>query len=324
MTKKNVGKKTLAKNSKPGKKKTKAKPKKKTKPVKTKSPILRSIVGFFLLVTIVVSTFFAVHLAFPPDNSENVFSDYTQYEIFPKGEDNHYPVTDSPPVIHSKLPQIALIIDDVGYNRPIAKKFSELDKNITFSVLPNSPHKRSIAIAAHNNGLEIMLHLPMEPFEYPKVNPGPGALLVSMSQDELITQLSSDIAAIPYVKGVNNHMGSRMTSLSSKMYQIFTILKKEELFFIDSRTSPQSLCKPSARLLQIPFAERDVFLDHFQTHKAIKRQINSLVRKALKTGGAIGIGHPHKVTYEVLKKELSYIKSKVRIVHASKFVKTLG
>ncbi len=145
-----------------------------------------------------------------------------------------------------------------------------------------------------------------------------------MSPDELTDTLKKHIASFPYIKGVNNHMGSRMTALSSKMYQIFVVLKKEDLFFIDSRTSAQSLCKPSARLLQLSFAQRDVFLDHMQTPKAIKRQINLLITHAQKYGTAIGIGHPHKITYEVLKKEIGKLKTKVRIVHASKLVKPLG
>jgi len=169
-----------------------------------------------------------------------------------------------------------------------------------------------------------MLHLPMEPFEYPKINPGPKALLVSLTPDELTDRLKSHIAEIPYVKGVNNHMGSRMTALSSKMYQIFVVLKTEELFFIDSRTSSQSLCKPSARLLQIPFAQRDVFLDHIQTTEAIRQQVNRLIAHAEKYGSAIGIGHPHKTTYEVLKNELGNIRTKAEIVHASTLVKPLG
>lgn len=306
--------------------------KKKAKTISTKkkpdqnsgSPVLKSLIGFFLLIAIVVTTFSIVHLVFPPEKSENAFSDYKQFEVFPVGDDNHPADIELPPAISSKLPEIAIIIDDVGYNRKIATRFADLDSNITFSVLPNSPHKRSIAINAHKKGLEIMLHLPMEPFEYPKVNPGPNALLVSMTPNELKTQLRKDIAGIPFVKGVNNHMGSRMTSLSSKMYQIFTILKEEDLFFIDSRTAPQSLCKPSARLLQIPFAERNTFLDHFQTPEAVNRQIDSLLRKALKNGSAIGIGHPHKITFEVLKERFPEITSKVKIVHASKLVKTLG
>ena len=107
-----------------------------------------------------------------------------------------------------------------------------------------------------------MLHLPMEPSEYPMVNPGPGALLSSMSADELIAQLKKDLQSVSSIKGVNNHMGSKMTQHSAQMYQIFSILKKEGLYFIDSRTTSKTLCKPSARLLQVPFAERDVFLDH--------------------------------------------------------------
>ena len=324
MTKIKPVKKSSPKKLNQTKKKTKASSTKKSSAQNSGSPVLKSLIGFCLLVAIVVTTFFIVHLVFPPEKSETAFSDYKQFEVFPISEDHSIADVEPSPVISSKLPEIAIIIDAVGYNRKIATRFADLNRNITFSVLPNSPHKRSIAIKAHRKGLEIMLHLPMEPFEYPKVNPGPGALLVSMTPNELKTQLRKDIAAIPFVKGVNNHMGSRMTSLSSKMYQIFTILKEEDLFFIDSKTAPQSLCKPSARLLQIPFAERNIFLDHFQTPEAVNRQINALLRRALKNGRAIGIGHPHKVTFEVLKERLPEIKSKVKIVHASKLVKTLG
>lgn len=324
MTKKKPVKNASPQKSKQVKRKTKTIPAKKRPDKSSGSSILKSIIGFLLLIAIVFTTFFMVHIVFPPEKSENALSDYKQFEVFPKGVDNHPAEINPQPVISSKLPEIAIIIDDVGYNRKIATKFADLNSNITFSVLPNSPHKKSIAVNAHRKGLEIMLHLPMEPFEYPKVNPGPGALLVSMTPNELKTQLRKDISAVPFVKGVNNHMGSRMTSLSSKMYQIFTILKEEDLFFIDSRTAPQSLCKPSARLLQIPFAERNIFLDHFQTPEAVNRQINALIRRALKNGRAIGIGHPHKITFEVLKERLPEITSKVKIVHASKLVRTLG
>ena len=164
-------------------------PGKKIKQTKNNSPLLRSIAGFFLLIAIVVSTFFIVHIILPPDNVRKADPDYSAYEVFPVVE-NHI-TTSTPPVNSSELPVIALNIDDIGYNRSIAKKFAELDKNFTFSILPNSPHKRSIALDAHKKGVEIMLHLPMEPFEYPKVNPGPGALLVSMTPAELTAQLES-------------------------------------------------------------------------------------------------------------------------------------
>ena len=169
-----------------------------------------------------------------------------------------------------------------------------------------------------------MLHLPMEPLEYPKVNPGPGTLLTSMTPDELIQQLNKNLDALPDVKGVNNHMGSKMTGESSQMYQIFSILKKKNLYFVDSRTSPQTLCKPSARLFQIPFAQRDVFLDHQQEARFIREQIKELIRIARRNGYAVGIGHPHEITYNVLREMLPDLQKDVELVPASKIVHRLG
>jgi hypothetical protein len=165
-----------------------------------------------------------------------------------------------------------------------------------------------------------MLHLPMEPHEYPQVNPGPGALLTSMSPDELISQLKKNLDAVPGIKGVNNHMGSKMTTVSSQIYQIFSVLKQRELFFIDSLTTLNSLCKPSARLFQIPFAQRDVFIDHIVDPDFIRRQINQLIQIAHNRGEAVGIAHPHIETYTVLREMLPDLQKKVRIVPASQIV----
>jgi hypothetical protein len=247
-----------------------------------------------------------------------------EYEVFPKPEDKQRPPFHPIPAKPPKKPEVAIIIDDIGYNRELAEKFADLGIAITFSVLPMSPYTRTIAKASHQKGVEIMLHLPMEPVEYPRINPGPGALLVSMSPDELLHQLKQNLERVPYVTGVNNHMGSRLTSVSSRMYQVFSIVKKRQLFFIDSRTTSRSVCGPSARLFQISYAERDVFLDHLQTKQSIMRQISSLVKKAEKNGSAIGIGHPHTMTYEALRDTVNKYKSRVRFVHASKLVKIPG
>jgi polysaccharide deacetylase 2 family uncharacterized protein YibQ len=108
------------------------------------------------------------------------------------------------------------------------------------------------------------------------------------------------------------------------MYQIFSILKKRGLYFIDSRTSAQTLCKPSARLLQIPFAQRDVFLDHEQAPQFIRKQVKELIRIARRNGYAVGIGHPHSTTYEVLREMLPELKKAVQLVPVSKIVHRLG
>lgn len=169
-----------------------------------------------------------------------------------------------------------------------------------------------------------MLHLPMEPVQYPTANPGPGAILSSMTPDELLTQLKKDIKDVPYIRGVNNHMGSRLTSQADQMNQIFTILKKEKLFFIDSRTAPKSQGKASARLLKVRFAQRDVFLDNIQEYAYIKGQLRELVGLAEKHGSAIGIGHPYKATLDTLSRELPKLKDKVTIVRASRLTHIPG
>jgi polysaccharide deacetylase 2 family uncharacterized protein YibQ len=211
------------------------------------------------------------------------------------------------------LPRVAIIIDDLGYDSRIAQQFLDLDATLTFSILPYSPQQSKIAYAAQKKGLEAMLHLPMEPEEYPAIDPGPGVLLTSMSPDELIGQLEKNIMAIPHITGVNNHMGSKLTANSPKMRQVFTILKKRGLFFIDSRTTTKTLCRSSARLLQIPFAERDVFLDHVLSPATIRKQLQYLVQVAEKQGAAVGIGHPHTVTLNVLKEELPMLEERVQL-----------
>ncbi len=239
----------------------------------------------------------------------------------PKPLPRAVPVPVPEPVPIKALPEISIIIDDIGYDRELCEKLIKLDTSLTFSILPRSPFQTSLSRLAVDRGSEIMLHLPMEPKEYPRVNPGPGALLTRMSPDELVGQLELNLEDLPYIKGVNNHMGSKMTASSTQMNQVFSVLKKRGLYFIDSKTDPDSTGRSSARLFQVPFGERDVFLDHVQTKEFVRNQINLLIRIAEKHGSAIGIAHPHEVTYRVLRETLPDLKKRVKIVPASRLVK---
>jgi polysaccharide deacetylase 2 family uncharacterized protein YibQ len=229
-----------------------------------------------------------------------------------------------PPEKTPALPQVAIIIDDIGYDRAMARKLLALDTDLTFSVLPFAPHSRSIALEIRRRSNELMLHLPMEPEEYPAVDPGPGALLSAMTPDELLLQLRKNLDAVPGIKGVNNHMGSRLTAESSRMYQIFTVLKKEGFFFIDSRSTPHTMGRPSARMFNLPFAERDVFLDHEKDPNYIRRQVEQMIRIAKENGQAVAIGHPYAATYQVLQEMLPAIKRQVQLVPASAVVNVLA
>lgn len=343
----------MVRKKRAGVKKAKKSSAKKVKRLSIKSHIAKSLYGVVFLAFIVVVGGFAANYVLPPQNRIQPISSGQQskktvrhlakkvethsgkntpsFEIFPEKENNVSGAGHSPAVykmkellVMEKLPKVAIIIDDLGYDRQIAEKFLGLDAALTFSILPHSPFQDAIARKANEKGLEIMLHLPMEPMEYPKINPGPGALYTTMSNDSRIYQLKKNLDAIPFIKGVNNHMGSRMTSISTQMYQIFSVLKKKDLYFIDSRTTEESLCKPSARLLKIPFAQRDVFLDHHQTYNSISNQIRRLIHIANIQNEAIGIGHPHEITCEVLRDILPDIKKQVEIVPASEVTHIIG
>ena len=219
--------------------------------------------------------------------------------------------------VQANGPRVAIIIDDIGFDRKMAAALNRLDQNITLSILPGSPFGRQLAAELHEKGSEIMLHLPMEPVQFPEVDPGPGAILSRMSPDELLRQLRKNLDSLPHIRGVNNHMGSRITAQSSKMHQIFTVLKQRQLFFIDSLTSPKTLCRASASLLKVSFAQRDIFLDNVQEQEYIKQQVKKLVKVAKRHGTAIGIGHPYAATLETLEKVIPALRSEVTIVPAS-------
>ncbi|UCD90786.1 MAG: divergent polysaccharide deacetylase family protein [Desulfobacterales bacterium] len=318
----------------------KKKPSQKKRPRKTASKtrkqnhlttyLLKAFTGIgVLIVLVVLAALVAHHMISRKSPLEPVAKPQTinipRFEIYPKEEIIPRKIIPKPtPTLPEQLPKIAIIVDDLGYDKYIVEKFLALDAALTFSVLPHIPYQKRIANAAFEKGFEIMLHLPMEPDEFPKIDPGPGALLSSMSPDELIDQLNKNIDTVPFVKGVNNHMGSKMTKISTQLYQIFSVLKKRNLFFIDSLTTTESLCKPSARLLRVPFAQRDVFLDHIQDPDFIHQQFNRLIQIAETHGEAIGIAHPYHVTFEVLSKLIPELKKKAILVPASEVVHIIG
>ena len=147
---------------------------------------------------------------------------------------------------------------------------------------------------------EVILHLPMEPQGYPGVNPGEGALLLSMSRDELLKGVRSALDSTPGVSGANNHMGSRFTENAGSMKIVLAELNGRGLYFIDSGTSPASSASGAAREVGIPFRKRDVFLDHNPSENAVRVQLKGLIRTARIEGTALGIGHPYGSTYRVL------------------------
>jgi hypothetical protein len=119
-------------------------------------------------------------------------------------------------------------------------------------------------------------------------------------------------------------MGSKLTQSDSQMHQIFTVLKKRNMFFVDSHTTKDSVCRPAARLFKIPFAQRDVFIDHYLDDVSIRKHLKRLVAESKRQGSAIGIAHPHDITFRALEEQLPLLKQEIQLVPVSRLVKIPG
>jgi len=218
-------------------------------------------------------------------------------------------------------PKVAIVIDDLGGENQMSQEILHWNVPLTLSILPFTPYSKVLAQQAHQRGKEVILHLPMEPYGYPQTKPGEGVLLQEMEEEKLLRQLSRDLEAVPNIKGVSNHMGSRLMEDPGKVRIIMKELKRRGLFFLDSRTSPQTMGIQIAESIGVRATERNLFLDHSQDPEEIKRQLEKLAQLSLETGSAIGIGHPHPSTLKSLKEMIPRMKEKgIKIVPLSSLV----
>jgi uncharacterized protein len=223
-----------------------------------------------------------------------------------------------------RLPRVAIIIDDIGYDLEKARAFMSIDMPLTLAVLPMAPSTADIVGEARRKGVEIMLHLPMEPKGYPALNPGPGALLNSMGCQEIRKLLVRHLDEIPEARGVNNHMGSSFTEWDENMTVLMEEIGRRGLFFVDSRTSALSKGYSVARRMGVPAVSRNVFLDNKQSVEAISIQLERLLGVARRRGEAVGIAHPFPETLEVLRREAARLKRETRVLKVSELVKVNG
>lgn len=219
-----------------------------------------------------------------------------------------------------ELPRVAIVIDDLGQDIKQLWRVLEIDAPVTVAVLPFLPHSRKVAEEATSQGREVILHLPMEPKD-PSNNPGLGALFISMSGEEIEAQLKKDLEAIPYIRGVNNHMGSRFTEDERRMRVVFEAIKERGLYFLDSKTTPHSTASRLARSMGVRAVERQVFLDNEQDSEYVKGQVERLITVAKDKGHAVAIGHPHPSTLSALKEVIPLLKDAgVEVVPLSSLV----
>ncbi len=212
------------------------------------------------------------------------------------------------PKVPEKIPgikpknKVALIMDDMGYSLDAIYDILSLQEPITVAIIPFSPLGEQTAQIAHQNGLEILLHLPLESINNAEANNAiEGIISTDMSEQEIITLVERNLDQVPYISGVNNHMGSKVTPNELMMHTILQRLKQRNLFFVDSRTTGKSVAYDVALKLEIPTAQRQVFLDGELDEAYIREKLIELFTLAQKRGEAVGICHPLPETLKVLK-----------------------
>ncbi|GAB6269839.1 MAG: hypothetical protein STSR0002_25820 [Smithella sp.] len=218
--------------------------------------------------------------------------------------------------------QVAIIIDDIGYDLKQIQELLKINADITLAILPLCPHTREAAEMFHKAHRETLLHLPMEPLSYPREKPGPGALFTDMSNDEIIFQLEKDIAAVPYISGVNNHMGSKFMMDEKKLTVVFNQLKNKRLFFVDSRTTADTKTFVTAEKVGLPVAARKIFLDNNRDYNEIYNILINVAKKNGDDAPVIIIGHPYPETVRAVGDAVKVLREKeVAIVPVSRLIK---
>ena len=218
-------------------------------------------------------------------------------------------------------PRIAIVMDDFGYNMNNLEGLFAIGQPVTLSILPGLPYSRRIAQAAAEHGYETILHLPLESHrkdvreEFDTIKSG-------MGESQVLERLQAQIASIPGLKGVSNHMGSKSTEDAVLMTEIFGYLKKKGLYFLDSLTSPNTVCGQTALKVGLPCGRRGIFLDNSSDADYIKKQLSQARKIALRKGRAIAICHDRKTTIAVLAEGLPEMSAEgVRFVFLSELVK---
>ncbi|MFH1860623.1 MAG: divergent polysaccharide deacetylase family protein [bacterium] len=246
-------------------------------------------------------------------------------------------IPEQPATVTKTIAKITIILDDVGYvTGGFVRKLWQIKVPLTMSIIPGLMCSKEAAEMSHRCGFEVMLHMPMEYCGNSKITDGDilcmadrknsspykWALLSGMSEKEVQRQLEGAIKDVPYIKGVNNHMGSRATADSKLMALFMDKLKGKGLYFVDSLTTPKTVAYKFAKEYGINAARRKVFLDNINDIEHVKQQMNALIAIAKKDGTAIGIGHATKgSTVAVLSEMMPLLKAQgIEVVPASELV----
>ena len=212
------------------------------------------------------------------------------------------------------------MIDDLGNTRA-GRRAVSLPGPLTVAVLPFTPFASQLAHDAHANGKQVLVHLPMQSMRGHSL--GPHGLSIGLTRSEFQRRVRDALRSVPFARGVNNHMGSRLTADPEPMRWLMSILSEQpDWLFLDSRTTHLTVAAETARQSGVAVVSRDVFLDNDRRPREIQRRLRQALSLARRRGHAVAIGHPHAETLGVLEQELPEIRRQgVRLVPISELAR---
>jgi polysaccharide deacetylase 2 family uncharacterized protein YibQ len=222
--------------------------------------------------------------------------------------------------VGGQVGRLAIVLDDAGASTEVMREVERLPLAVAVAVLPNAAHSAEVARALGAEGREVLLHMPMEPLENHGPGPGDGAVEVGLQPGEVRARLERALGVVAAARGVNNHMGSRATADAATMRDVMVVLADHGLYFLDSRTTSDTVAERVARESGVPALHRDVFLDVVSEPDAVRRALEQAVARARFQGSAVAIGHVHPLTLELLAVELPRIMGDVRLVRPSQLL----
>lgn len=219
-----------------------------------------------------------------------------------------------------RLPAIAIVIDDLGKQEIPGRRVAELPGPVACAFLPLARHTPKLAELAHAHHKEVILHLPMESMDFRPLDEG--GLTLDMTEARFIATVRDSIGRVPHVAGINNHMGSLLTRHPGAMTWLMAALKQSGgLFFVDSRTTTQTVAQKVALESGVPTTRRNVFLDNDPDPAAIERELRRLLALARRDGAALAIGHPYPETLAFLEHWLPTLPGQgVRLVPVAELI----
>ncbi len=204
--------------------------------------------------------------------------------------------------------KVAIIIDDCGSDMASVRKLLNTGLPFSYAILPNKAYSSDVLEMVKSKGRVPMLHLPMEPLDSSAASEGSTTIRTSLSASEKLSLTRKALNSLPGVVGVNNHQGSKATADKDTMRVVVQEMKRQGLFFVDSRTNSASVARQMAQQLGVRTARNDIFLDNSSDVEAIRQQVYKAFAMAEKNGSVIAICHARTNTAKCWEKYAAEFK----------------